>query len=310
MLADLLRLLLLFEVFAYVFGAFMLTRWMHGRVVEVLTLLLCFAIGLRIAWVGMVHLFGYFHRVLDQRLAIEDMSALLYTLLRECCVIWILQWTCAFPSIFMRKDVRGMKTREHTRKRTPFLLVHGYAGNRGVWWWLKPRLESRGYSVATMTLEPLQGEIDGYTGQIARRVDWLRTELNVDRVNLVGHGMGGLACLAYLRRYGEDHVERLISFGTPHRGTSLLHPGWVGGWGRNLGQMCVDSAWLIDLKAFFEDMPLVIPYVVLHGLHDPLMTPLKTVMMQGVDYRAIPGLGHWGMLVSPRVLESILMVRE
>ncbi len=309
MLADLLRLLLFFEIFAYVFGTFMLTRWLHVSVMGAMTLLLCFSITLRIGGVGVVYLFGYFHRTLDQQPLVWDMPALLKTLLRESCIIGLLEWTGAFPSLFMRKDARKIvAAHKETNKLTPFLLVHGYAGNRGVWWWLKPRLESRGYPVATVTLEPLQGDIDGYTEQIARRVEWLRTELKADRIILVGHGMGGLACLAYLRRYGEDHVERLITMGTAHAGTTLLH--LYPGWGRNLRQMSVNSAWLNDLKDFFEEMPLVIPYVILHGLHDLLMNPVETVTMKGADYRAITGLGHWEMLASPRVLESMLMVRE
>ena len=311
MLADLLRLLLLFEIFAEVFGALMLTRWGHVSWAVVLTLILAFSFGLRIIGVGMVYFSGYFHRALNEHSVAWDISSMWQTLLRECCVIWILEWVCAFPSLFMRKDARNMNARGGMKTSasnpTPFLLVHGYMGNRGVWWWLKPRLEARGYPVATMTLEPLQGDIDGYTEQIARRVAWLRSELKVDRVNLVGHGMGGLACLAYLRRYGEDHVERLISLGTPHAGTALLPPGWK--WGRNLGQMCAGSVWLAELRAFFEDMPLVIPYVVLHGVHDPLMTPIETAMMKGADARALAGLGHWEMLASTRVLESMLMVR-
>lgn len=309
MLADLLRLFLLFEIFIGVFGAYMLTRERHDAGVGVLALLLGFFIVLRIVAVGGVYLYGYFHRMRDKPLLRENRVALLQTVLRESCVMGMLEWTCAFPSLFMKKDARNRCAPESTRKITPFVLVHGYAGNRGVWWWLKSQLESRGYRVATMTLEPLHGDIDGYTGQIARRVEWIRTELNVDRVILVGHGMGGLACLAYLRRYGEDHVERLITLGTAHHGTSLRYLGSGWRWGRDLAQMRVGSAWLADLMAFFEDMPLVIPYVILHGEHDPLMVSPGTVLMKGTDLRVLDGLGHWEMLVSPRVLDSMLMVR-
>ena len=63
------------------------------------------------------------------------------------------------------------------------------------------------------------------------------------------------------------------------------------------------------LKDFFEEMPLVIPYVILHGLRDPLMLSFETVLMKGADYRALSGVGHWEMLVSPLTLESMLMVR-
>lgn len=305
MLVSLLRLLLLFEFVVYLFGAGLLIRLANWRVPAVLLLILSLACVMRISLVGMLHLLDYVHRPSVAGYVPWRAGRLCRSLLRECGVIFCLEWVCAFPSLAVGKDVRCARSPETGVSPAPFLLVHGYACNRGIWWWMKPRLEAHGRRVATVTLEPLQGDIDGYAGQIAQRVAWLRAQLGVERVILVGYGMGGLACLAYLRRYGEDYVEQLCTLGTPHSGTALWRPGW----GRNLDQMCTGSTWLSGLAGFFDEMPLVIPSVVLHGLHDPCMIPPRTARMTGAIHHAWAEMGHLEMLVSHRVLAALLKLR-
>lgn len=38
------------------------------------------------------------------------------------------------------------------------------------------------------------------------------------QVDIVAHSMGGLVARAYLQKHGSDRVERLVTFGTPHKG--------------------------------------------------------------------------------------------
>ena len=37
-------------------------------------------------------------------------------------------------------------------RRSPVLLVSGYACNRGQWWWLRRRLRARGFAVGSINL--------------------------------------------------------------------------------------------------------------------------------------------------------------
>jgi pimeloyl-ACP methyl ester carboxylesterase len=177
-------------------------------------------------------------------------------------LIWVREWW-AFSGLplaaafeFFAPDAHPSPRVPSSQQHPPMLLLHGYGCNRGVWWWLRRCLSGQhGVWTATLTLEPMFGDIDGYTEQIAQRIARLQAVTGAMRVIIVAQGMGGLAALAYLRRYGEDHVERLITLDMPLMGSSLarLAPG------RNARQMEPGSAWLRELRAFFVDMPLHIP---------------------------------------------------
>jgi triacylglycerol lipase len=91
-------------------------------------------------------------------------------------------------------------------RRPPVLLVHGYGCSRAAWWWLRRRLQAAGWTVATISLEPVYGSIDDYVDPLARRIDAVLAETGAERLLLVGHSMGGLVARAYLQRCGEARV--------------------------------------------------------------------------------------------------------
>ena len=84
--------------------------------------------------------------------------------------------------------------------RAPLLLIHGYQCNRGFWIELRNRLTRAGWQVATISLDPVFNDIDGYVEQVSRRIEDVCAATGADKVMLVGHSMGGLVSRAYLRR--------------------------------------------------------------------------------------------------------------
>lgn len=186
--------------------------------------------------------------------------------------------------------------------RPPLLLIHGYGCSRGVWWWLRRRLESAGWQVATLDLEPPLAGIDSYAEPIARRVDALLAETGAPRVVLVGHSMGGLAARAYLRRFGGARVERLVTLGTPHAGSVLARLGP----GRNARQMEPGSAWL---QALALSAPPV-ETVSIYSRHDNYVMPQDSMVLPGAACRPVDGVGHLAMLFSPRVASELLAALE
>ncbi len=53
---------------------------------------------------------------------------------------------------------------------------------------------------------------------------------NADRVNLVGHSMGGLIGRAYLENtMSQNRLQKLLTVGSPHQGSNLAYPAWSGG---------------------------------------------------------------------------------
>lgn len=60
-----------------------------------------------------------------------------------------------------------------------------------------------------------------------------------ERIDLVGHSLGGLVARSYFQLYGSDNrIEHLLTVGTPHGGTALAYPAWSGGdvWWNNMAQ--------------------------------------------------------------------------
>lgn len=297
MLARFLRLSLLFESFAYLLlgvGLVRLSGWSPWAA-------LLLAIVLALAGRAGVVTFSYLNAYVHRHAAGGGRGPQWQEVAREIWAFVASIFVEAFDTLLMRADApRRVADGAH---EAPLLLVHGYGCNRGYWWWLKPRLEARGRSVATLSLEPIHGDIDAYAEQIARRVAWLRERSGAQRVTLVGHSMGGLACLAYLRRYGEDSVAKLITLGTPHRGSTAIRMAF----GRNARQMEPGAAWLAELAAFFVEMPLGVPCIAYYSPQDNMVLPPGHAMRAGADNRPLDGVGHVSMGMSPRVLAELLV---
>ena len=189
-----------------------------------------------------------------------------------------------------------------TGDRLPLLLVHGYQCNRGFWFWMRPKLESAGWTVATHSMEPVWTEIDNYAEGIERRIDEVLAATGAPQVILVGHSMGGLACRAYLRRHGRRKVGRLITLGSVHNGTRLARLGL----GPNAGQMQIGNPWLVALGAT-NAVHLPPGSVSIFSYHDNYVFPQETgSTLEGAANIAIAGVSHIGMAFSPVVLDALL----
>jgi triacylglycerol lipase len=183
--------------------------------------------------------------------------------------------------------------------RLPVLLIHGYQCNRGFWVWLRQRIERAGWTVATLSLEPVFGDIDGYVDQVARRIEEICSATGAAQVILVGHSMGGLVSRAYLRRCGNARVARLVTLGTPHHGSRLA----VLGLGENGRQMVPGSAWLDELAKTSPGVPTLSIFSWQDNYVMPQDSPILGAAEKNV---ALAGIGHLAMAISPRTAEELL----
>ena len=186
--------------------------------------------------------------------------------------------------------------------RLPLLLIHGYQCNRGFWFWLRPRLEAAGWTVATHNLEPVWADIDDYAQGVEQRIDEVLGATGAPQVILVGHSMGGLVLRAYLRRHGRGKVARIVTLGSPHQGTRLARLGI----GRNARQMRLGSSWLGAL-AQPGAVPLPPVAVSIFSCHDNYVFPQQACStLEGAANVAVGGVSHLGMAISPLVLGKLL----
>jgi triacylglycerol esterase/lipase EstA (alpha/beta hydrolase family) len=162
---------------------------------------------------------------------------------------------------------------------------------------------ARGESCWAADFEPVYGSIDAWVPQLAARIDALLGATEAARVVLVAHSMGGLAARAYLRQHGGAKVARLVTIGSPHRGSMHAQLGA----GENAREMEPGSRWLEALAAG-ESGGIAAPLVCIYSHHDDFVAPQTGGAHPSGRNVPLAGTGHFALLWSPTVRE--LVVRE
>jgi CheY-like chemotaxis protein/triacylglycerol esterase/lipase EstA (alpha/beta hydrolase family) len=193
-------------------------------------------------------------------------------------------------------------TRIHPDSRhPPVLLLHGYGCNSGYWVHLTPLLDAARISHATVDLEPVAGDIDGYVPLVEHAVRELLAASGAGQVAIVAHSMGGLVARAWMRDHGSAQVARVITLGTPHHGTALARFGL----GRNAVQMRRDSEWLRAL-ARSEDAATRALLTSIYTHHDNIVSPRDSCRLEGARNLEFGGIGHVALGSNPRVLAAVM----
>ena len=190
--------------------------------------------------------------------------------------------------------------------RPPVLLLHGYMATRGSLHLLERRLSERGHLVLTYRIGPLPLNLGGIreaAGVIARKVEALIEQTPVRAVNVVGHSMGGLVGLYYVKHLGgRDRVRKLILLGSPVNGTWSAVLGLITApLGRASLQLLPGSGLLKELR----DCPLPprVQVVTVSGDRD-FVVPDEMTRLPGVRHLTLPTT-HSGLLVDAMVAETI-----
>jgi pimeloyl-ACP methyl ester carboxylesterase len=187
----------------------------------------------------------------------------------------------------------------------PVLLIHGYLATRGSLHLLERNLARRGHVVMSYPLGAIfnLGDIRDSAGLIARKVESIIAQTGVTRVDIVGHSMGGLVGLYYLKRLGGRHrVRRLIMMGTPAQGTwSALLGLFTAPLGLASLQLLPGSPFLKELAE--SPLPAGADVVAIGALRDWL-APVATTVLEGVRHIAVP-TGHSGLLVEEQVADIV-----
>lgn len=184
--------------------------------------------------------------------------------------------------------------------RNPIVLLHGFGMNRTQWFWLARRLRARGHGpIYGMNYFSLQS-VHRSAKHLGRFVDHVMGREQATAVDIVAHSLGGIVARYYLERLsGARKVRRLVTIGTPHRGTRIGHAGFVIPSARDL---MTGSPLLTDLGPVRAGAE----YTSIWSRADAVVQPPESASIApaGTD-EVFEDLGHLSMVVSPRVIEVI-----
>ncbi|MEP7329105.1 MAG: alpha/beta fold hydrolase [Betaproteobacteria bacterium] len=192
----------------------------------------------------------------------------------------------------------------------PVLLVHGVGCNAGVWYGLKGYLEAQRLGpVYAISYGPPLAPIEHFADQMAQKIATMRDATGATQVVLVGHSMGGLVNLAYLRRYGGAAVREMIAIGTPFHGSRHAYMMF----GAAMQDLRPGSRFLApidDPGAFASGVPVVSIW----SWHDSMVTPQTSSRLDWAENIAIAGVAHNALLgdrdVWARVAAEIRKARD
>jgi len=188
----------------------------------------------------------------------------------------------------------------------PVLMVHGFFCNAAFWMPMRRFLRKKGFGQTySVTLDPpLFGDIEKFTQRLSKRVDEICEQTGSEKVVVVAHSMGGLVARNYIHNFGGDkHIEKLITLGTPHHGTTIADTVFF--MGRHLRQMRRwSNEWLNKLNEH-EHRPALVPTVSIFSYHDSIVSPQESPILKHARNIPLRGIGHLEMPFSKSVQDLV-----
>jgi pimeloyl-ACP methyl ester carboxylesterase len=197
--------------------------------------------------------------------------------------------------------------------REAVILTHGLWTGGWAMQGLRLLLSRRGYAAVALDYRSMAQSLDEHARRLAARIGDLRP------VHLVGHSLGGLVILRYLRTHGEQRVGRVVLLGTPVRGCmagSRLENMAAGeqllGASREIWRSLPDDYRpRCDLGVIAGSRPWGLGRLVLRlpGTNDGVVR-LEETEVAGMRDRIVLPVSHSGMLVSARVAREVAAFLE
>jgi pimeloyl-ACP methyl ester carboxylesterase len=213
---------------------------------------------------------------------------------------------------YLRHLVRGNRLRRRdgfadlSPASPPVLIIHGFLGTRGSMYMLERRLVEDGFVCVSFNLGTLNvRDIRRSAFLIHRKIERILAQTPSQRIDIIGHSMGGLIGLYYVKKLGgHARVRKLIMMGTPVRGTwsALAGVMTLGLWSTSSWQLLPRSRFLDELAQ--GPIPPGVDVSTIAAARD-WVVPLATTRLQGANAMTVP-LGHSSLVVSEEVYRRVV----
>ena len=173
---------------------------------------------------------------------------------------------------------------------------------------LENRLRADGFCVFSFNLGTFNSrDIRRSSFLIRRKIERILENSSWDRIDVIGHSMGGLIGLYYIKKLGgESRVRKLVMIGTPIRGTwaALAGVATLGLWSTSSWQLLPRSRFLDELSQ--GQIPPQVEVFSVAAARDWVCPPNST-RMRGIRSIIVP-MGHSSLVVSPMVYERLAQI--
>lgn len=213
---------------------------------------------------------------------------------------------------YLRHLVRGNRLRRRdafsdmSPEAPPVLIIHGFLGTRGSMYLLERRLVEDGFVCVSFNLGTLNvRDIRRSAFLIHRKIERILAQTPSQKIDIIGHSMGGLIGLYYVKKLGgHQRVRKLIMLGTPVKGTwsALAGVMTLGLWSTSSWQLLPRSRFLDELHQ--GPLPPGVEVATIAAARD-WVVPLPTTRLQGANAMTVP-LGHSSLVVSEEVYRRVV----
>jgi triacylglycerol esterase/lipase EstA (alpha/beta hydrolase family) len=198
-----------------------------------------------------------------------------------------------------------------TSAHHPVVLIQGFLSSEGVLHPLEEFLRKNGRDVVTLDLgffnvQDIRKSARLLNFKIERIMDEYFSKHDFEKIDIIGHSMGGLIGLYYVKNLGGHRiVNKLITLGTPFSGTWVAAAGLfpVGWFSRGVWQMLPTSSFIKNMQEH-EERAHETEIVSIAGKYDSVIPP-EACHLQGAINEVIP-VGHTGLVMDEKIYKSIL----
>jgi pimeloyl-ACP methyl ester carboxylesterase len=215
---------------------------------------------------------------------------------------------------YLRHLARGNRIRRQAtlervdEESPPVLLIHGFLGTRGSMYLLEHRLVEDGFTVFSFNLGTLNTrDIRRSAFLIHRKIERILAQTPVSKIDIIGHSMGGLIGLYYIKKLGgHARVRKMLMIGSPVHGTwaALGGVATLGLWSASSWQLLPGSRFLAELGEGM--LPPEVDFYTIAAARD-VVCPLPSTRFPGATAVTVP-LGHAGLVVSPLVYQKLVEI--
>ena len=185
----------------------------------------------------------------------------------------------------------------------PVLLVHGLGGTKSSWYFVERALAAKGLTVDAISYTPFGTSVERLADRLAVEVERMLSQTGADKVHLIGHSLGGVViaqAIASGRLAGK--VDTIVTLGAPFGGSPWAH---LVPFGAIVRALRGGSPLLRRLAS--APVPEGVRWLAITATFDVVVPGVRSVPAHAdVENTKIDGVGHLGMLLSPRVVGSIV----